>query len=79
MVYGLFASSTAIIIIAYVLLGKLPATALIALLPMPLAFYALSGAVKYGTGIGNHPAYMKANVAVTILTPLLLAISISMA
>jgi 1,4-dihydroxy-2-naphthoate octaprenyltransferase len=79
MVYGLFASATTIIIFAYVLLEKLPVIALIALLPMPLAFYALSGAVRYGAKIGNHPAYLRSNVAATILTPLLLAITISVA
>ncbi|HEB82911.1 MAG TPA: prenyltransferase [Gammaproteobacteria bacterium] len=77
MVYGLFALATAAIIIGYVLLGYLPMLSLIALLPMPLAFFALSGAVKYGETIGQHPQYLGANVAVTILVPLLLGISIS--
>jgi 1,4-dihydroxy-2-naphthoate octaprenyltransferase len=49
---------------------------LIALLPMPLAFYAYSGAVKYGQQIGSAPQYLGANVAVAIITPLLLGISL---
>ena len=77
MVYGLFAFATAAIIIGYVMLGYLPILSLIALLPMPLAFFALYGAVKHGETIGRHPQYLGANVAVSILVPLLLGISIS--
>jgi 1,4-dihydroxy-2-naphthoate octaprenyltransferase len=76
MVYGLFTLATISAIIIYVLIGYLPATSLIALLPMPLAFFSLYGAVKYGDTIGNFPQYLGANVAVTLLTPLLLGISI---
>ena len=75
-VYGLFTLATAAIIIGYVLTGLLPVFSLIALLPMPLAFFSLYGAVKHGETIGNFPQYLGANVAVTILTTLLLAISI---
>lgn len=49
---------------------------LIALIPMPLAFFSLYGAIKYGESIKDHPHYLGANVAVTILTPLLLGTSI---
>jgi len=77
-VYGAFAFITAAIIISYVLLGYLPVSGLIALLPMPLAFFSLTGAVKHGARIGNFPQYLKANVAVTILTPVLLGISLSL-
>jgi len=66
-VYGFFALAT-----IYVSTGYLPALSLIALLPMPLAFFSLYGAIKYGATIGNSPQYLGANVAVTILTPLLL-------
>jgi len=75
-VYGLFALATIAAIVIYVLIGYLPALSLIALLPMPLAFFSLSGAIKYGGTIGDHPQYLGANVAVTMLTPLLLGISI---
>lgn len=77
LIYGLFASVTIVIIVAYVVLGYLPVLSLLALLPMPLAFFSLYGAIKYRAGIGNFPQYLGANVAVTILTPLLLALSIS--
>lgn len=75
-VYGLFASATVLTIISYVIAGYLPKLSLIALLPMSLAFFSLSGAVKFGTEIGKHPQYLGANVAATILTPSLLGISL---
>ncbi len=56
--------------------GIFPLTSLLALLPAPLAFYAWHGAVQYGENIGQHPQYNHANVAVAILTPLLLGISL---
>lgn len=74
--YALFALATTGIIVIYVLLGYLPATSFIALLPMPLAFLALYGAIKYRENIGNHPHYLGANVGVAILAPLLLGVSI---
>ena len=76
-VYGLFACVTIATIVAYVQLGYLPALSLLALLPMPLAFFSLYGAVKHQATIGDFPQYLGANVAVTILTPLLLAVSLS--
>ena len=78
MVYGFFTLATAAIIIGYVLTGLLPVFSLIALLPMPLAFFSLYGAVKHGEAIGKFPQYLGANVAVTILTTLLLGISLVM-
>ena len=75
-VYGLFALATAVVIIAAVQTGQLPMLSLIALLPMPLALFALYGAVKHGAAIGNYPQYLGANVAVTILTTLLLGVSL---
>ena len=76
MIYGFFSLATIAIIIGYILAGYLPMLSLIALLPMPLAFFSLYGAVKYGETIGNFPQYLGANVAVTILTTLLLGISL---
>jgi 1,4-dihydroxy-2-naphthoate octaprenyltransferase len=74
-IYGFFSLATAAAIIIYIALGYLPALSSIALLPMPLALFSLSGAIKYGENIGNHPQYLGANVAVTILIPMLLGIS----
>ena len=78
-VYASFALATAILILGYTLLGYLPLLSLIALLPLPLAFFAWRGAVKYGENIGSQPQYLGANVAVTLLTPLLLGLSLSLA
>ena len=76
LVYGLFALATAVVIIALILAGHLPMLSLIALLPMPLAMFSLYGAVKHGEAIGSYPQYLGANVAVTILTTLLLGVSL---
>jgi 1,4-dihydroxy-2-naphthoate octaprenyltransferase len=75
-VYSLFLLMTMMLIISYIVLGYLPLLSLIVLLPLPLSFYALSGAMKYGDTIGAHPKYLAANVAVTILSPLLLSLSL---
>jgi 1,4-dihydroxy-2-naphthoate octaprenyltransferase len=75
-VYALFVIVTIIAVISYRLAGYLPPLSYIALLPMPLAFFALYGAVKHGESIGKSPQYLAANVAVTLLTPCLLGISI---
>ena len=75
-IYGLFALATVATIIAYVATGYLPVLSLIALIPMPLAFYSLHGALKYGEAIGSHPQYLAANVVVTIATTSLLGLSL---
>jgi 1,4-dihydroxy-2-naphthoate octaprenyltransferase len=76
LVYALFISATIAVIVASVFIGYFPALGLIALLPMPLALFSLTGAIKHGENIGSFPQYLGANVAVAILTPLLLGISI---
>ena len=76
MVYGLFVFATIAAIVAGVLTGNFPMLSLIALLPMPLAFFALYGAIKHGSAIGDYPQYLGANVAVTIVTTLLLGMSL---
>jgi 1,4-dihydroxy-2-naphthoate octaprenyltransferase len=78
-VYGLFALTAVAVILAAVGAGYFPPLSLIALLPMPLALYAYSGAVRYGAEIGSAPRYLGANVAATIISPLLLGISLLLA
>jgi len=78
LVYALFTLLTVVAIISYVLSGLLPTTSLLALLPMPLAFFALYGAIKHGEAIGNFPQYLAAGVAVAILTTLLLGVSLTL-
>jgi 1,4-dihydroxy-2-naphthoate octaprenyltransferase len=76
MVYAFFAVATIVVITACVLADYFPILGLVALLPMPLAFFSLAGAIKHGDTIGEFPQYLGANVAVAILTPLLLGVSI---
>ena len=75
-VYAVFVLAAITVIVASILTGYLPRLSLIALLPMPLALFALKGAIQYGENIGKHPQYLGSNVAVAVLTPLLLGISI---
>jgi 1,4-dihydroxy-2-naphthoate octaprenyltransferase len=75
-VYALFILATIMVISTCILGGYFPALSLIALLPVPLAFFSLGGAIKYGEAIGDFPQYLGANVAVAILTPLLLGVSL---
>jgi len=53
--------------------GLLPAWALLALLPLPLAAFAWRGARRHGADIGRHPKYLAANVVVALFSPGLLA------
>jgi len=76
LMYGLFTLATVTTIITLILIGSLPQITFISLLSMPLALYSLFGAIKHGDDIGNFPQYLGANVAVTLITPLLLGGSI---
>ncbi|UCC57517.1 MAG: prenyltransferase [Gammaproteobacteria bacterium] len=75
-VYAFFVLAVILLITTCILFGYLPAMSLVALLPMPLAFFSLAGAIKHGVHIGNFPLYLAANAVVAILTPLLLGISL---
>jgi 1,4-dihydroxy-2-naphthoate octaprenyltransferase len=75
-VYALFALATVAVLLLGVYLSSLPTLALLALLPLPLALFSLSGAVKYGAALGHHPQYLAANVILTLLLPLLLALTL---
>lgn len=56
--------------------GYFPQLSLIAVSPILLSLFSLTGALKYAEKIGQHPQYLASNVAATLLSPLLLAISI---
>jgi len=75
-VYAVFVLATMAVITGASLMGYFPLLSLIALLPMPLAFFSLYGVIKHGEMIGDYPQYLGSNVEVAILTPLLLGISI---
>ncbi len=76
LVYGLFVLLSTITIISLVVFSYLPLFGLVALIPIPLALFSLSGAIKYGENIGQHPQYLAMNVIVALLVPLLLSISL---
>jgi 1,4-dihydroxy-2-naphthoate octaprenyltransferase len=76
MAYAFFALATIAVFAICIFAGYFPVLSIIALLPMPLAFFSLGGAIKYGETIGRFPQYLGANVAVAVLTPLLLGVSI---
>ena len=76
MIYGLFVMLAIAAVILLVVSGLLPTLSLVALLPIPLALLALSGAVRHAEDIGDYPHYLGANVAVAVLTPALLGASI---
>ena len=75
-VYALSVVATYSLIFVFIVKGYIPNLGIIALFPMTLALYALAGATKYSSNIGEAPRYMMANVAAATLTPLLLGISI---
>ena len=76
-VYGMFFISAYSIILIGIYFGYFPGLSLIALAPAALSIYAFSGALKHADNIGSHTQYLGANVAATLLTPLLLGIAIS--
>jgi 1,4-dihydroxy-2-naphthoate octaprenyltransferase len=76
LVYTIFTTAVCVLILIYVTLNIIPPLSLIALVPMPLAYYSLSGAIRHGEKIGHFPKYLAANTAVTLLAPLLLGLSI---
>jgi 1,4-dihydroxy-2-naphthoate octaprenyltransferase len=76
LVYAIFMLAAYSLILLYIVKGYIPMLSIIALLPLVFSLYALIGAVKYTSKIGDYPQYMGANVAASILTPLLLGISI---
>jgi 1,4-dihydroxy-2-naphthoate octaprenyltransferase len=75
-VYGLFILLNVVVILSAIALQILPMLSLITLLPLPLSLFSLSGAIKYRENIGQYPQYLGANVAVTIISLVLLSLSI---
>jgi len=76
LVYALFMVAAYAAVLLLIGLDHLPPLSLVALAPMAFALFALAGAFRYGARIGGHPRSLAGNVAATLLTPLLLAVSI---
>jgi len=75
-IYCLFVLMSIIIITYLVMANLLPTLSMIALLPMPFAFYSLYGAIKHGEKLGAYPQFLATNVIVAISSPALLAVTI---
>ncbi len=75
-VYAAFAVIAILLILTYVQMGYLPSLSLIALAPMPLAFYALYGGIKLGKNIAREPKFLRSNLIASLVTPALLGITI---
>ena len=75
-VYAVFTLAAYSLILFYIIKGYIPNLGIIALLPLVFSLFALIGAVKHTSKIGDFPLYMGANVAAAILAPLLLGIAI---
>jgi len=75
-IYALFFTSAYTLIFVYIFLGYIPRLSAIALAPVVLSLISMHGANKYAMRIGEQPRYLVANVAASILTPLLLGIGI---
>lgn len=77
-IYALAAALAYGSVVAAVALRMFPPLSLLACTTLPLAVIAWQAARKYGPKIGEHPAGMAANVAVTVLTPLLLGLGLAL-
>ena len=75
-VYGIFFVCAYATIVLGIYYGYFPMLSLIALLPVALSIYSMRGALKYAGSIGSHPQYLGANVAATLLAPMLLSVSV---
>jgi 1,4-dihydroxy-2-naphthoate octaprenyltransferase len=76
LVYALFMVAAYSLILLLIVEGDIQNLGVIALMPSGFALFALVGAIKHASKIGDYPWYMGANVAASILTPLLLGIAI---
>jgi 1,4-dihydroxy-2-naphthoate octaprenyltransferase len=75
-IYALFTLTAYSLILYYLYKGVIPLTGAFSLVPLVFSIYAFYGAVQHSTYIGNYSKYLGANVAASVLTPLLLAVAI---
>ncbi|WP_279386914.1 prenyltransferase [Thiogranum longum] len=75
-VYTIFFVAAYLSILVAIAKGYIPGQSIIAVIPAVFSLYALSGARKYASRIGDYPRYLGANVAAAVSTPLLLGVSI---
>lgn len=75
-IYALFALAAAVTVVAGVFWSVFPMLSLAALVPMMPAFHVYRVARGHAGHIAERPACMAVNVAITLLTPLVLAATI---
>ena len=75
-IYALFVLTTYSLLLIIIAMEYVPGISIIALTPVLFSIYAFFGAHKYASKIGDFPQYLGANVAASIFTPSLLALSI---
>lgn len=75
-VYIFSTVSAQLLLIYLVIMAHLPTYALLVLLPMSLGYISIIGMIKLGKGIASQPQFLAANVACSILAPLVLAITL---
>jgi 1,4-dihydroxy-2-naphthoate octaprenyltransferase len=78
-VYTLFLAGTYLSIGIGVVLGLLPALALLGLLTLPLAVFTASSAIRYGDNMPKLAPAMGMNVLINILTPILVGVGLLIA
>lgn len=76
LVYIMFFMTTYVLIFILISVEYIPVHSIISVFPIVFSLFALRGAKKHASRIGESPQYLAANVAATALTPLLLGISI---
>jgi len=76
LVYTVFFMIAYLLIFMLIVKEYLPMLSIIAVTPIVLSLFALRGAKKHASKIGDYPQYLAANVVAAVLTPLLLGISI---
>jgi 1,4-dihydroxy-2-naphthoate octaprenyltransferase len=72
--YAVLALAAYLVIIMACIIGDAPATALIALIPLPLALHTIQGVIQHADEIDQLVPYLGKNVMYTLATPLLLGI-----
>jgi 1,4-dihydroxy-2-naphthoate octaprenyltransferase len=77
--YAVLALAAYLVIIMACIIGDAPATALIALIPLPLALHTIQGVIQHADEIDQLVPYLGKNVMYTLATPLLLGIGFMIA
>ncbi|WP_448211783.1 prenyltransferase [Colwellia sp. MEBiC06753] len=75
-IYAIQALIPFVLITVLITQGVLPTSSFIALIGLPIAVFISVGAFKHGFSIANHPQFLAANVALTLITSFIVAITL---